>query len=373
MSGWSTRARGSSCASPMSGAARRPPPRPPRHPLPQQAAGAVTDPERASCCCGATASSPTCGAGRSSPAHREPRRRPRGQPPARPRRRPGGAGLPYACWCGFRPQRGSSTSGSTSSWPTAPPTGRPHRRHRGVRAALAHAPTRPRPHRRRRGHRRPVADRPSYWFAFARWPSPPPPAGTRPPSVLLEEREAGRQAGGEARSPAGSQACRSARRLSFEKTLDDGLLHPDAGLREAASPTSSWSQRTRVATTPDPAGTGGAARAVQVGLVVLRAGRSGRRCRCRPRGCRGGDVGGDQHRELCRRRSRTGPPRFLGRSPWMAAAFTPSLELLGEAVAAPLGAHEHQRGCRRGAMDAATFTLGPSGARRRSGAPSGRR
>ena len=59
----------------------------------------------------------------------------------------------------------------------------------------------------------------------------------------------------------------------------------------------------------------------------------------------GGDVGRDEHRELARREVGSDFSRICWRrSPWIAAACTPSLlELLDETVGAALGAHEDER------------------------------
>ena len=85
------------------------------------------------------------------------------------------------------------------------------------------------------------------------------------------------------------------------------------------------------------AGAGGAAGAVQVGLVVGRRVVVDDHVDVVDVDAAGRDVGGDQGVELARRRSRAAPARasFWRRSPWMAAAFTPSSSSLPARRSAP--------------------------------------
>ena len=98
------------------------------------------------------------------------------------------------------------------------------------------------------------------------------------------------------------------------------------------------------------AGPGGAARAVQVGLVVLGRVVVDDDVDVVDVDAAGGDVGGDEHRELARRE--VGERPLAGALAQVAVdgagLHALALELLDEAVGAALGAHEHHR-----AVDAA--------------------
>ena len=91
------------------------------------------------------------------------------------------------------------------------------------------------------------------------------------------------------------------------------------------------------------AGARGSSRAVQVGLVVLGRVVVDHHVDGVDVEAARGDVGGDQHGQLAVVKSASALSRWdWRRSPWMAPAFTPSLELLDEPVRAALRPHEQE-------------------------------